>query len=148
MGLFDKILGSKDAEKISLNKAESFAGVTFASVAADGIISEEEARGIVTGLLRMKLFENYNPNQMGSMFNKLGGILKNQGIEALIKLSKESLPADLRETAFAVAVDLALADGVLEKNEKDILTKIQQSLEIPEANAIKIIEVMLIKNKG
>ena len=35
----------------------------------------------------------------------------------------------MRETAFAVATDLALADGEIAKQEKDILTKIQMGLE-------------------
>lgn len=148
MGLFDKVLGMKEAEKVTLNKEEAFAAITLAAVAADGYISEEEGRGIITGLARMKLFENYNPNKMGSMFNKLIGIIKNQGIESLVTLSKESLPPELRETAFAVATDLALADGVMDKSEKDILTKIQQTLGVSEEAAIKIIEVMLVKNKG
>ncbi len=148
MGLFDKVLGMKEAEKTKLNKEEAFAAVALAAVAADGNISEEEGRGIITGLARMKLFENYNPNKMGSMFNKLIGIIKNQGIESLVTLSKENLPQELRETAFAVATDLALADGTIDKSEKDILTKIQQTLGVPEETAIKIIEVMLIKNKG
>jgi tellurite resistance protein len=148
MGLFDKVLGMKEAEKAKLNKEESFAAITLAAVAADGYISEEEGRGIITGLARMKLFENYNPNKMGSMFNKLIGIIKNQGIESLVTLSKENLPQELRETAFAVATDLALADGTMDKSEQDILTKIQQTLGVPEETAIKIIEVMLIKNKG
>ncbi|SNQ61266.1 tellurite resistance TerB family protein [Candidatus Methanoperedens nitratireducens] len=148
MGLFDKVLGMKEVEKTKLNKEEAFAAVALAAVAADGNISEEEGRGIITGLARMKLFENYNPNKMGSMFNKLIGIIKNQGIEALVTLSKENLPQELRETAFAVATDLALADGTIDKSEKDILTKIQQILGVPEETAIEIIEVMLIKNKG
>ena len=50
--------------------------------------------------------------------------------------------------AFAVATDLALADGEIAEEEKKLLTKIQQSLGIPEGEAVKIIEVMLIKNKG
>jgi tellurite resistance protein len=54
----------------------------------------------------------------------------------------------MRETAFAVATDLALADGEIASREKDVLTKIQQSLGIPEDKAVNIIEVMLIKNKG
>ncbi len=148
MGLFDKVLGIKDAEKTALNKEESFAAVTLAAVAADGYVSEEEARGIITSLARMKLFENYGPNQMGAVFNKLLAIIKRQGIEALVTMSKEQLSPELRETAFAVATDLTLADGVLDKSEKDILTKIQQTLGVSEDAAIKIIEVMLIKNKG
>jgi tellurite resistance protein len=63
-------------------------------------------------------------------------------------MAKESLPKELRETAFAVATDLALADGELGGKEKEILTKIQQIMEIPEDKAVTIIEVILIKNKG
>jgi hypothetical protein len=66
----------------------------------------------------------------------------------LVTSSKEVLPTELRETAFAVAADLTLADGVLAKGEKDILSKIQESLIISEDTAVNIIEVMLIKNRG
>lgn len=148
MGLFDKVLGMKEAEKVTLNKEEAFAAITLAAVAADGHISEEEGRGIITGLARMKLFADYGPNKMASMFNKLLNIIKREGIESLIMLSKENLTQELRETAFAVATDLTLADGTIDKSEKDILIKIQQTLGVPEETAIKIIEVMLIKNKG
>jgi tellurite resistance protein len=148
MGLFDKVKGSKEAEQVKLNKEEAFAAVSLAAVAADGEITEEEARGLITSLLRMKLYEKFNDKQMSAMFNKLVGVIKRQGVDALVTSSKEVLPADLRETAFAVAADLTLADGVLAKGEKDILTKIQESLGVPEDKAVNIIEVMLIKNRG
>ncbi|OPY15911.1 MAG: hypothetical protein A4E23_01913 [Methanomethylovorans sp. PtaU1.Bin073] len=96
----------------------------------------------------MKLYEKFNDKQMSAMFNKLVGVIKRQGVDALVTSSKEILPVDLRETAFAVASDLTLADGVLAKGEKDILTKIQESLGVPEDKAANIIEVMLIKNRG
>lgn len=148
MGLFDKVKGSKEAEHVKLNKEEAFAAVSLAAIAADGEITPDEARGLVTSLLRMKLFSNYNDKNMAAMFNKLTGILKREGVEALVTSSKEVLQADLRETAFTVAADLTLADGVLAKGEKDILTKIQEFLEVPEDKAVTIIEVMLIKNRG
>jgi len=109
----------------TLNKEEAFAAIPLATIAADGNISEEEVLGIITALTRMKLFADYDAKKMNSMFNKLIGIIKRQGVDAL-----------------------AMADGILEKAEKDILTKIQQTLEVPEDVAIKIIEVILIKNKG
>jgi tellurite resistance protein len=148
MGLFDKILGAKEAEKTTLNKEEAFAAIPLATIAADGNISEEEVLGIITALTRMKLFANHDAKKMNSMFNKLIGVIKRQGVDALVTSSKETLPPELRETVFAVSADLALADGILEKAEKDILTKIQQTLGVPEDVAIKIIEVILIKNKG
>ena len=148
MGLFDKVKGVKEAETVKLTKEESFAGIVLAAVAADGVITEEEAQGLVISLVRMKTYAGYTGNQMSALLNKLIGIIKKQGVDALVNLSKESLAQDLRETAFAVATDLALADGEIADQEKEILTKIQLDLEIPESKAVNIIEVMLIKNKG
>jgi tellurite resistance protein len=148
MGLFDKVKGVKEAETVKLTKEESFAGIVLAAVAADGVITEEEAQGLVISLVRMRTYVGYTGNQMSALLNKLIGIIKKQGVEALVNLSKESLPQDMRETAFAVATDLALADGEIADQEKEVLTKIQQGLDIPESKAVNIIEVMLIKNKG
>ena len=69
-------------------------------------------------------------------------------MDALVAMAKESMPEDMKATAFAVATDLALADGEIADEEKNLLTKVQQSLGIPEDEAVRIIEVMLIKNKG
>ena len=143
MGIFDKILGTKDAEKARLSEEESFAGIILSAVAADGNISDEEAMNMAA----MRFFNNMTRDQVKSMFKKIVNILKSQGIEHLISASKDALPLDSRQTAFAIAVDLALADGVMNHEEKNILAKIQETLEIPEDIAIKIIEVILIKNK-
>ena len=146
MGLFDKF-SSKD-EKVKLSKEEAFAAVSLVAIAADGVITEEEARGMFVQFYRMRTFAGYNDNQMSSMLNKLINIIKKQGLDALVGLAKESLPENMRATAFAVATDLALADGEIAEEEKKLLTKVQQSLGLPEDEAVKIIEVMMIKNKG
>ena len=64
-----------------------------------------------------------------------------------MKASAEELSEELRLTAFACAVDISLADGVLEDSEKDIINQLASALAIPENTAVSIIEVMLIKNK-
>lgn len=53
----------------------------------------------------------------------------------------------MKLTAFACSVDIALADGVLEEKEKDVINQLAEKLNIPENVAVPIIEVMLIKNK-
>ncbi len=147
MGLFDRVKGAKDAET-KLNKEESFAGVALTAVAADGVITQEEANGLIVSLIRMKTFAGYNDKMFINMLNKLINIIQKQGLDALVTMSKEGLDPAMRETAFAVACDLALADGELAAQEKDILTKLQVGLGLPEDKAVNIIEVMLIKNKG
>ena len=87
MGIFDKILGTKDVEKSRLNKEESFAAIILSAVAADGNISDEEAMSIAA----MRFFNNFTRDQSMSMFKKLINILRNQGIENLILASKDTL---------------------------------------------------------
>ncbi|HEY3421991.1 MAG TPA: tellurite resistance TerB family protein [Methanocellaceae archaeon] len=146
MGLFDKVFGGSQPAK--LNAQESFIGVMLTAVAADGVITQEEAQGIFTALYRMKMFKGTNDSQMKTMFDRVLNVLKKQGPASLIESAKETLTPELKETAFAIAADLVLADGVVEETEKKFLDDLQKALEIKDDLALKIAEVMVIKNRG
>lgn len=149
MGLFDKVFGKEAlSEAKTLNKQEAFLAVALAASAADGHIAQSEIESIISYVQRMRLFETVTGQQMHNIFDKLIGILKRGGPGALIQAAKDPLPDELRETAFACAVDITLADGVLEEAEKDLLSQIQVELDVPENIAITIIQVMIIKNRG
>ncbi|MDE5720321.1 MAG: tellurite resistance TerB family protein [Paramuribaculum sp.] len=147
MGLFDKIFNAVPEED-KLTKQEAFAGIALAMAGADGSISQAEWDGIVNYIRRLRLYDNFSGPAFDKMFDKLFRILKSQGASALVASSIEGLPEDLKLTAFACAVDIALADGVLEEEEKDIINQLAESLQIPEQIAISIIEVLIIKNKA
>lgn len=147
MGLFDKIF-NKVPEEDKLSKQEAFAGIALAMAGADGSISQAEWDGIVNYIRRLRLYDNFSGPAFDKMFDKLFRILKSQGASALVASSIDGLPDDLKLTAFACAVDIALADGVVEDEEKDIINQLAESLQIPEKTAISIIEVLIIKNKA
>ena len=146
MGWFssDKTPSSSDA----FSKQEAFLGIALATSAADGNIDESEAKGIFAYLLQMKMFDGYTERQLSEIFDKLVKVLQNEGVGGLVAIAKSSLPEELRETAFACAVDIALADGVIEDSEKALLEELQQVLEVSDEVGGKIIEVMMIKNRG
>jgi tellurite resistance protein len=146
MGLFDKVFGGSQPAKLSAQ--ESFIGVALTAVAADGVITPEEAQGIFTALYRMKMFKGTNDSQMKTMFDRVLNVLKKQGAGSLIESAKETLTPEMKETAFAVAADLILADGVVEDTEKKFLDDLQKALEIKDDLALKIAEVLVIKNRG
>ena len=146
MGLFDKVFGGSQPEK--LNAQEAFTGVLFAAVAADGVINQEEMISVIAVINRMKLYKGSNEKQMKAILEKVTNILKKQGPSPIIAAAKETLTPEMKETAFAVAADLVLADGTVEEAEKKLLEELQQALEIPDALAIKISEVLVIKNRG
>jgi len=147
MGLFDKIFKQVPEEE-KLTQQEAFAGIALAMAGADGSISQSEWDGIVNYIRRLRLYDNFSGPAFDKMFDKLFRILKNQGASALVSASVESLSDDFKLTAFACAVDIALADGVLEDEEKDIINQLADTLDIPEQTAISIIEVLIIKNKA
>ena len=147
MGLFDKIF-KQVPEEGKLTKQEAFAGIALARAGADGSIAQSEWDGIVSYLRRLRLYDNFSGPAFDKMFDKLFRILKNQGASALVSSSIGGLPDDLKLTAFACAVDIALADGVVEEEEKQIINQLAEALQIPEQTAVSIIEVLIIKNKA
>lgn len=147
MGLFDDIFGGQKANK-ELSKPEAFAGILLGAMASDGHISGEECQGLWTILGRMKLYDNWTDDKFNHMMNRLVGVLKRDGLDKLLARCAKVLPEELHETAFAGACDLVLADGVVEDEEKDFLDNLQKILEIPGDQAITIVQVMVIKNRG
>lgn len=147
MGLFDKIFKAVPEED-KLSKQESFASIALAMAGADGSIAQSEWDGICSYLRRLRLYDNFSGPAFDKMFDKLFRILKNQGASALVACSVEGLPEDMKLTAFACAVDIALADGVVEDEEKETINQLAESLQIPEDTAVSIIEVLIIKNKA
>ncbi|HIE01455.1 MAG TPA: Tellurite resistance protein TerB [Thiotrichaceae bacterium] len=132
----------------TFSKQEAFLGIALATSAADGNIDESEAKGMFAYLLQMKMFDGYTEKQMSDIFEKLVTVLQNEGIGGLVAIAKSSLPEELRETAFACAVDIAMADGVITDEEKALLEELQQVLEVSDEIGGKIVEVMEIKNRG
>jgi uncharacterized tellurite resistance protein B-like protein len=148
MGLFDKIKGSRRQTETTLGPAEAFAAIALVAVAADGYMTDSESQAIGTSLGRMQLFRSYPDDVMRRMIERLLGILQREGVDVLYNAAMAALPDDLRETAFAVATDIVLADGEVTEEEENLLNDLYNALEIPEELALKIIEVMMIKNKG
>jgi|AGTN01.2.fsa_nt_gi Tellurite resistance protein TerB. len=146
MGLFDKVFGGNQPPKMT--PPEAFVGVIMSAVAADGVITQEEALSVITVLSRMKLYQGKNEKELRGMLDRTVNTLKSQGPSPLIAAAKETLPADLRDTAFAVAADLVLADGIVEDKEKKFLEELQKAMGVSDDVALKITEVMVIKNRG
>ncbi len=147
MGLFDKIIGGSAGDR-PLTVEESFAAVLLVAVAADGHVSDEEKREFGSIVNRVRLYRAVNGDQFAAMMDKLHGLLRREGPEKLVARAAETLPPELRETGFALAADLVLADGSVETEEKELLELLQRQLGLDDGTALRIVEVLLIKNRG
>jgi uncharacterized tellurite resistance protein B-like protein len=148
MGLFDKFLGGQSSENVKLSPAEAFAGLVIATVGSDGHVSDEEVRAANAIFGRMRLFGPISSDQFSSMIDRLVGYLNKHGAEWLITKSTSALPDELRQTAFVTAVDLVFADGSVEAEEQALIERLQTTLRISDEMALKVVEVISIKNRG
>lgn len=148
MGLFDKLLGGQTSKNIELTEREAVAAILLVVVAADGHVSDDEARQFNSVVNRMQLFQAQSGTDFSAMIDKLVGLIKKHGANFLVERASCVIAVGLRDTVFALATDLIFADGSVEDEEKALLEHIQKELEVSDELAVKIIEVLQIKNRG
>jgi uncharacterized membrane protein YebE (DUF533 family) len=146
MGLFDKVLSTGATDK--LTEAEGMAGIALAAIASDGVITEEEATGLGTSLARMRLYSGMNDRDINKQFEKLIKIARAEGVDKLLELSATAIRDELKQTAFALAADLLMTDGHVAPEEKSFLERIQKQLGVNDDVALRIVDVIAIKNRG
>ena len=59
-----------------------------------------------------------------------------------------AIPVALHATAFALAIDLMLADGRLGSRESTLIDQLQSAFRIEGELARKIVDVLVIKNRA
>ncbi|MGB3295115.1 MAG: tellurite resistance TerB family protein [Phormidesmis sp.] len=147
MGIFDQTFKVEAESKVAMNSAEAFAAICLVAISADGYLSDSEEAEMKMRLSRMHLFSDAT-DRLDRMKDYLVDRLKKYGPKEMITSAKASLPPQLAPTAFAIAVDLVFADGSVSVEEQAFIDDLRCILEIPDEMALKIVEVMTIKNKG
>jgi tellurite resistance protein len=148
MGLFDQVFNQQEGSGLALTVAEAFAAICLVAIAADGYLSEQENLEMRMLLSRMKLFKNYSSDMLERMKDGLLNQLKQHGPGTLVEAAKSVLPPELAPTAFAIATDLVLADGTVTTQEQAFLDDLYRILELSGDLALKIVEVITLKNQG
>jgi len=148
MSLFDDVLGDSAFSPQAFGPQESFAAVLLAASACDGHIADEEVQSLVTTLGRMKMYQHVPPHKFNSIMDRILGVLKRGGPGKLLEMAIPAIPPELRETVFANACDIVLADGVVEPDEKEFIDDLLLKLEMDRTRATTIVQVMVFKNKG
>jgi len=148
MGVFSRVFKTESEVKTAMNPAEAFAAICLVAIASDGYLSESEETEMNLRLGRMRLFQDATKDSLARTKAYLLEGLKKHGPNELIKSARASLPPSLAPTAFTVAVDLVFADGTVAREEQAFIDDLRQMLQIPDDLALKIVEVMTIKNQG
>jgi tellurite resistance protein len=127
---------------------EAFVSLLIASARADGSVSAHEANRIEHVVAGMKLFRGHGHQKLQKLFATAAERINEQGIPNVVQAAAATVPKELRDTTFAVAIDLMLSDGRLSPKEEDFADELRTLLNVERDTAVRIVDVLLMKNAG
>lgn len=123
----------------ALTPQDSLVALMVAVSVADEHIRTSELLNIHQQVNTLPVFSDYDADRMQRMAQTVFDLLEEEdGLDALFGLIREALPDRLRETAYALACDVAAADGKLEQSELRMLEEIRHELAIDRLAAAAI----------
>ncbi len=105
--------------------------VMVLTAAADSKMGDAELAMIGEIVRTLPVFDGYDPELLPRTAEDCAEILSGKnGLDTVLKLVTDSLPEPLRETAYALACDVAAADTSISQEEARLLQMLRHSLGI------------------
>ena len=126
-------------ESLSLSPQDSLVAVMIAMSASDENIRTSELISIEQIVDHMPIFAEYDKDRLRVVSTTVFDLFEEEdGLDALFGLVREALPEKLYETAYALACDVAAADGLLGESELRLLAEIRYEFGIDRLSAAAI----------
>lgn len=122
-----------------LSPQDALVAIMIALSASDETIRTAELMQISNIVENLPIFAQYEGDRLSEMGPLvLGFVEQEDGLDKLFALVRRFLPERLRETAYALACDVAAADGRITGPEGRMLEEIREELEIDRLHAAAI----------
>ncbi len=123
----------------ALSPEDCLVAVMIAVSASDEQIRTSELLRIEASVNHLPVFADYDMDRARLVSQVVFDLFAEEdGLDALFGLVRENLPQHLWETAYALACDVAAADGMLGAPELRILEEIRHELEVDRLHAAAI----------
>ena len=115
----------------ALSPQDALIAVMIATSAADETMTPSEFKEISSIVDLLPVFSGYDKDRI----SQVGGLVSDlfteeDGLDALLGLVEAALPDHLRETAYALACDVAAADGRVAMSELRLLEELRHELNV------------------
>lgn len=139
---------TEQATAQDLSTQEAIVALLIASARADGFVSAHEANTIEHIVDGMQLFREHRGEALRKVFSAAADRIKDQGVSTVVPAAAAVVPKELQATAYALAVDLMLADGKLSDKEQEFADELRGLLNVDADRAATIVDVLQTKNAG
>ena len=99
--------------------------------ASDGVMSDRELQTIGDATKKLPIFRDFEEHHLLPMAQECAAMLREpDSLDPVLALVKEALPPHLRETAYLLALDVALTDSRVMLEELRVLDILRRALGI------------------
>ena len=127
-----------------MRSTAAFLSVALATIAADGVLHEQEAISLRESLHTQSAFKSVD---ISSLIKEILIQIKTKGIDTVAEEAISSLSLDQQETAIAMATHLAHSDKVFCEKEDAFLNQLALSSKIPNDQAKSIIDSIILLHR-
>ncbi len=122
-----------------LSPQDALVALLIAVSAADTDLRTAELLSIEQMVDTLPVFAGYDPDRIKTIAGIVFDLFEEEeGLDALFGLIRDALPDRLHETAYALACEVAVADGALSQTELRMLEEIRHELNIDRLHAAAI----------
>ncbi|MTI03154.1 MULTISPECIES: tellurite resistance TerB family protein [Alphaproteobacteria] len=122
-----------------MSPQDCLVAIMVAVSASDETIRTAELVKIETAVNMLPVFADYDIDRTRRVSQIVFDLFEQEdGLDALFGLIRDNLPERLNETAYALACDVAAADGSLAETELRLLEEIRYELNIDRLHAAAI----------
>lgn len=131
-----------------LDADDAFIALLIAAMDASGHVAAEEAARAHNIIWSMRRFRHRSGDTVGRKIERMRTLVEQHGASPVIESAARHIPRRLRGAAFAVAADLVLVDGRMERLEGRFLRQLAVDLGLERDAAKSILNVMRLKNSA
>lgn len=115
----------------TINHHQALIYVMMTMIAVDAKIGNAELARIGRLVQTLPAFSGFDPERLTHVAQECGEILQEDtGLQTVLALVKSGLPVVLRETAYALAVEVAIADRNIAREEIRFLAMLRDALDL------------------
>ncbi|MDE3115229.1 MAG: tellurite resistance TerB family protein [Pseudomonadota bacterium] len=97
--------------------------------ASDGAMTDGELEAIGRRVRTLPVFRDFDPDRLVAVAQECAAILQDDdGLNAVLGLVAEALPMHLRETAYYLALEMALTDTSVRLEEIRVIERLRHAL--------------------
>jgi tellurite resistance protein len=132
----------------ALDADDVFIALLIAAMDASGHVSAEEAARAHNIIWSTRRFRNRSGERVGRKIERMKSLIATHGASKVLEETARKISVRLRPAAFAIAADLTLADGRMERSEARFLRALAADLRLQKDVADTILRVIRIKNSA